>query len=69
MILVVSDARNEELEGTIELSKGTHSAATEVFAAESKKSGMIESVETIGKGIGFEGTDEDKVLESKGSRY
>ena len=69
MILVGSDARKEELKGTTKLSKGTHSAATEVFAAESGNSGMTESVETVGKGIEFKGTDVDKVLESKGSRY
>ena len=69
MILVWSEARKEESIGTKELSKGTHSAATEVFAAESGKSGMTESVERVGNGIEFEGTDEDKLLESKGSRY
>ena len=68
MILVWSDARKEESKGTIELSKGTHSAATEVFVAESGNSGMTESVKTVGNGIEFEGTDEDKLLESKGSR-
>ena len=40
-----------------------------MFAAESGKSSMTESFETVGKGRGFKGTDEGKVLESKGSRY
>ena len=69
MTFRVSDASNEELKGTIEQSKGTHSAAIEVFAAESGKSVMTESFETVGKERRFKEIDEDKVLESKGSRY
>ena len=69
VIVQVSSVGDEELGSVIGSSKGIHSAVARVFVVEVERSRMKGSSEMLGKGIESKGTDEDKVLELKGSRY